>query len=397
MTDVDISIEICGVTFKNPIIIASGTPTKDAKYMLKAIKSGAGGIVSKSVTTNPLLQKYVRPRFTILHKKGWPYCFSNYSCEFLATFSPKSWMKEMREARRYCDKYDTILIGSVGGGSFEEWINLSKELVEAGADILELNFGCPHPRGQKLGYELGRDPELGAEIVRAIKKELSIPVFVKLTAEGTDIVEVAKKIVSAGADGITAVNRFQALDIDINTGRPLLHGTFAGIGGPWMLPITLKWIAKLAMELKHIPISATNGVWIWEDVVKCIMVGASTVQTCTAILYGTKGYSIVREFINRLVSFMESNGYKKIEDFKGITLKQIKSFDKLDRETKLWSVVNEERCNGCKLCLNWCFYDAINMKDNKAYINKNMCDGCGLCVSLCPQNAIYMVGGKVFM
>ncbi|MEM1525460.1 MAG: tRNA-dihydrouridine synthase [Nitrososphaerales archaeon] len=397
---VDLTVNVCGIEFKNPIVIASATPTKDAKYMKKAVDSGAGAIIAKSISSEEMMRKYVRPRFTILYKKGWPYCFSNYSCEFLATYTPEDWVNELKEVKKYCERNNTILIGSVAGKDVDDWIKLSKMVMEAGVDMIELNFGCPHPKGLKMGFELGRDAKICAEIVKSVKSIVNIPIFAKLTPEGVDVVEVAKELEKAGVDGITAINRYPALDIDIESCRPLLHSTFAGVGGPWMLPITLKWIAKLAMEIK-IPISATNGIWTWQDIVKCIMCGASTVQTCTAIMYGRFGYGIVKNFIDGLKEFMERKGFNKINEFKGIILNQILPFDKIDRDTKLWSVVNEEKCNGCRLCLNWCFYDAITMrtigKKEIASIDKMKCDGCGLCVSLCPMNAITMEGARVYL
>jgi dihydroorotate dehydrogenase (fumarate)/dihydropyrimidine dehydrogenase (NAD+) subunit PreA len=397
LSEQELAVTIGGIAFKNPIVVASGTPTKNARYMKKAIDAGAGGVVSKSVTTNVLLQKYVRPRFTILQRKGWPYSFSNYSCEFLANESPGKWAHEMKTAKKLCEEADVVLIGSVGGGSLEDWISLSTMLVDAGADMLELNFGCPHPRGHKLGFEVGRDPELCSEIVRAVRKEAAVPIFVKVTPEAVDVLETVRAVREAGANGVTAINRFPALDIDLDTGRPLLHGSFAGVGGPWMLPITLKWIAKIASAFPQMPISATNGIWTWKDVAKCIMVGATTVQVCTAILYGVKGYAIVGDMLNGLKSFVASKNCDTITDLRGITLNQIKTFDELDRETKTWSVVDESKCSGCMLCMNWCYYDAISPVRGKVSIDPTKCDGCGLCVALCPPRAVRMEGAKVYL
>lgn len=400
--DVDLSVELCGIEFKNPILASSATPTKNAKFMKKALDVGAAGIIAKTVSYEKLLQRYVRPRFTVLRKKGWPHCFSNYSCEFLATYTPDEWVKEIKEAKKYSKEANGVLIASISGSNLESWSRLARMMEEAGADMLELNFGCPHPRGmeRKMGVELGQDAEASAEVVKVVKEAVSIPVFTKLTAEAVDVVKVAKAVEGVGADGLTAINRYSALDVDIERGRPLLHSTYAGVGGPWMLPITLKWITKLAMAVK-IPISATNGVWKWKDVVKCIMCGAFTVQTCTAIMYGGKGYSIIKEYIDGLRGYLESKGYDKLDDIKGITLKQIIPFDKVDRETKVWAVSDEEKCDGCQLCLNWCFYGAISMvsKNGKKVtrIRRENCDGCGLCVALCPASSIFLEGAHVYL
>ncbi len=395
----DLSINFCEKLFKNPLIVASATPTKNAEYMRRCVESGAGGIVTKTVSPEPLLQKYVSPRFTVLHKKGWPNIYSNYSCEFLATYTIKEWLKELRLSRSYCDEGNVVLIGSLSGNSLNSWSELAKQIEDTGADMLELNLGCPHPRdlAYKSGQELGSDPDGAATVTDVVVKSVKIPVIVKLTPEAVSPVHVAQRVKEAGAAAVTAINRFPALDIDIDSGRPLLHSTYAGVNGPWMRPITLKWIAKIAEEVK-IPISATNGIATWKDVIKCIMVGASTVQTCTALMYGTKQFKLIRDFLRGIEKYMEEKEYSSIEQFKGITLPQIVTWDKVDRESKAVSRVDIERCNGCKLCPNWCYYDAITMSNengkSKAKIIDLKCDGCGLCAALCPKDAITMEGPK---
>ncbi len=392
----DLSIEVCGKRFKNPVVVASATPTKDAKYMKKCVEYGAGGIVAKTVSFEPKLQRYASPRFTVLNKKGWPHSFSNYSCEFLATYTPEDWADQLKAAAKYCHEHDTVLIGSISGSTLEIWDKLARMMASTGVDMMELNFGCPHPRdlGYKSGQELGADPEAAAEVVKTVLNAIDIPVFVKLTAEGISPVTMARKMQSVGAHGLTVVNRFPALDIDLDSGRPLLHSTFAGVGGPWMRPIMLKWVAKVAREV-NLPISATNGIWGWQDLAKAIMVGASTVQTCTALMYSPKGFGMITEFIKGLESFMRQKGYKSISDFKGLTLPQILTWDAVDRETRAVSVVDQDKCKSCRLCQYWCFTGAISYNDKgKAHIDQTKCDGCGLCPSLCEPGAIHMEGPK---
>lgn len=392
----DLSVEVCGKRFKNPIVVASATPSKDAKYMKKCVDAGCGGIIAKTVSDEVKMQHYVSPRFTILHKKAWPHDFSNYSCEFYATYTPADWMEQMKVAVDYCHANDVVIVGSISGSTMESWERLTRDMTATGVDMLELNMGCPHPRdlGYKSGQELGSDPEGAAAVLKVVLSATDIPVFVKLTPEAVSPLEMAKKMEAAGAHGVTAINRFPALDIDIETGRPLLHGSFAGTGGPWMRPIMLKWVAKIAREC-NMPISATNGFWEWEDVVKAIMCGASTVQTCTALMYSSRGFRKIGDFVNGLESYMERKGYATIEELRGITLPQILSWDVVDRETKAVSIVDAEKCTGCKMCPQWCFYDAITLDDEgTADINADLCDGCGLCAALCPDDAIHMEGPK---
>lgn len=394
----DLSVKAWGVTFKNPIVVASATPTKDAKYMLKGLEAGAGGVISKTVTDEPKLQKYVSPRFTVLHKKGWPHVYSNYSCEFLATYKPEEWMHELREAKKHCEGHKAILIGSISGSSMDSWRKLAQMVEDTGADLLEVNYGCPHPKdlGYKSGAELGKDPDAAAEVTNAVVNAVKIPVIVKVTVDGVDPVLVSQKVQAAGASGITAINRFPALEIDIDTGRPLLHSTFAGVGGPWMRPITLKWLAKIVKAV-DLPVSATNGIATWKDVIKTIMCGAHTVQTCTALMYGRKGYGHIQDFLTGMERYMEEKGYRSLDEIRGITLPQIMDWDTVDRDTRATAIVNREKCTGCKLCRHWCYYGAVAYTANadgkdRAAIDGHLCDGCGLCVSLCPDDAISLKG-----
>ena len=162
-----------------------------------------------------------------------------------------------------------------------------------------------------------------------------------------------------------------------------------------MRPIMLKWVAKIAKE-HHIPISATNGIYNWEDFTKAMMVGATTVQVCTAIIYGGKKFGVVKEILEGFENYLIENNIPAARDIIGKTLPQIVTWDKVDRATRAKSTVDPEKCNGCGLCPNWCFKDAITMvgegKDAKAVIDHNKCEGCGLCPSLCPEDAVTIKG-----
>ncbi len=393
----NLSVSYCGVNFKNPMVIASASPSKNGEYMRRCAESGAGGVIAKTFSPEPLAQQYVSPRFTVLHKKAWPHNYSNYSCEFLATYDADQWLREMEIAKKACDAQNCTLVGSLSGHTLESWDELARRMEALGLPMLELNFGCPHPKdlGYKSGQELGNSPEAAQEVTRVVCEAVKIPVFVKLTSEAVNIVDVARRCQEAGAAGFTVVNRFSALDVDLATGRPLLHGGFAGVGGPWMRPITLKWIAKIALAT-GLPISATNGISSWEDVVKSVMCGATTVQTCTALMYGRRQFGEVAEFLKGVEKYLTERGIDDINQLRGVTLPQIVSWDKVDRDHKAVSVSDEEKCSGCGLCPQWCFYDAIEIVTKngrkKSVIEASKCDGCGLCAALCPSSAISMKG-----
>lgn len=393
----DLSVTVCGIRHKNPIVVASATPSGNYEHMKTCVDAGAGAIIAKTYTPEPLLQQYVSPRFTVLHKKGWPHNFSNYSCEFLAQYQPDDWVKELEQSVKYCHAHDVVLYGSLSGDSLEHWEMMAKQTEATGVDALELNFGCPHPKdlGYLSGQELGNNPAAAAAVTKVVAGAVKIPVFVKLTSEAVNPIDVAAACKEAGAAGLTVINRYSALDIDINAGgRPLLHSSFAGVGGPWMRPILLKWLVKIGRSV-DLPMSATSGIWGWEDVVKAIMCGASTVQTCTALMYSAKGYGMIQEYLDKLAAFMEKEGYENLDQMRNITEPQVLSWDKVDRHTKNHSVCDAGKCRACGMCKNWCFRGAISYDENKkAVIDATKCDGCGLCPSLCPADAIRLEGPK---
>ena len=210
----------------------------------------------------------------------------------------------------------------------------------------------------------------------------------KLSPNYAYIDEVAKAAEEAGADAIMATNSVQSFfGVDVETGIPPFPA-FGGYSGPAIKPITMKCVAQIARKV-DIPVSAIGGVSTWKDVVEYIMVGASTVQTCTAVMWG--GMEVFRELSNGLQSFMERKGYDRIEDFRGIALKHLTTVEELSKREPLRAEVDGSACTGCRTCAKVCQYDAIQMRDEKAEVIQENCDGCGLCVAWCPVDAIKLV------
>jgi dihydropyrimidine dehydrogenase (NAD+) subunit PreA len=398
----NLEVTVCGVKFKNPVVVASAPTTKNEENIRRAFESGAGGVVMKSVSDDPNFRISFRPMFTILHKTSYPSCFSNYSTGLASNDSPDRWMKELENGRKWADRFQGVLIGSIlSAKSVEAWAALAQRIEGAGAHMIELDVSCPSVFGTGAGADEGRKPELAAMIVEAVLKRVSIPVFSKLTSDAVDPVVIAQRIKQVGGHGITIMNRTPSLDIDIETGRPLLTGGFCGLGGPWVRPLMLRWVARVSKEV-GLPVSATNGIWVWEDVVKAIMCGAYTVQTCTAIMYGKKGFGVVEDFVKGLNRYLDERGFSNVEEIRGKTLPQIRSFDSIERRDKgeVWVEVDRDVCIHCKLCKNWCFHQAISPEyeeDGTPHLMKENCEGCGLCVILCPSKAIRLEGKGPFI
>lgn len=384
---VDLTVDFAGVIFRNPIIAGSAPPTRDVEQIKKAEKAGVGGVVLKTASFEPKSWGYPRPRFKIVYKKQLPLFFATFGWETLSQFNPKDYMElYLKRAKK---EVNIPIIASIMGRNIEEWVKLGQMVEEAGADMVELNVSGPHITEitETMGKYYGGITERAAEVTREVKKKVSIPIIAKLTPENPNLVTVAKAVKEAGAKGVTIMNAVMGLEIDIAKEAPILHSSYFGYAGPWLRPIGLKWVSKVAQET-DIPISGLSGVVTWEDVIKYILVGATTIQISTGIM--VKGYRLIGEAIRGLENFMKEKGYQKIEDVRGNALKNIIPLRDV-QWAPLGSVlafVDENICNGCNACVNSCFHDAIKLKNDIAQVNINVCEGCGLCSDVCPVDAI---------
>lgn len=392
----DLSVEFAGVNFKNPLIAASATPTKDAKAMRKAVAAGFSGVVAKSLFGNSafLGRRYPRPRFKLYGWREYPEYperktryFTLHSLEDCSPFDYDGYVKDINEAKRIIGE-DGVVIASISGSSFEEWEELCKVVNGTKADMCEVNISCPF--AADMGIKMGAGAvELAPEIVKIVRKNLSIPFSAKLSPQVLDLVSIAKAAEAAGADALTVQARLSGIMIDIASATPVGWGSIGGYGGPYLLGYGLKGVSEVASKVK-IPISGVLGVWDWDDIVRYIIVGATTVQSATAVML--RGYNVVKRWLRGLITWMEKKGYETIYDFKGAALKNIKSTRDVERApVGVYVNVDKKKCIGCGECKTSCFYDAIIIRKGKASINRKKCDVCGLCVEKCPTEAIHLL------
>lgn len=387
----DLSINFCGVHFKNPVVAASATPTRDAERMIKCIESGCGAIVPKTPSPSRLEQVYPSPCYYVMYPEearrgGW---YSLYSSAFLAEMPPKEYLEEIKKVRPVAEENDCRIIGSIMGGNLDEWAKFT-EMYAPVSDILELNMACPFGgelEGKK-GNLISADPELAVKCVEVVRENTDLPLIAKLSAEGGDLVNLCKALESTGKiQGVHLTHRFGGLEIDIETGQPILSGTVSsGYGGPWMAPISRKWCARVVQSTK-LDICGGGGIDNWRDAIAFIMVGASIIQMCAApMLRGYKAFTDTIEGINR---FLDNHNYKNLSEIKGISLPLIKEAHKVPRidEAKAVPQVDKEKCTACGICKDVCFHGAISIED-VAVMDSEKCSGCGLCSQMCPVKAI---------
>ena len=205
-------------------------------------------------------------------------------------------------------------IASLYGANPEEFSEIAAR-VDGLVDALELNVSCPHAMGG-CGSTIGQDPLLTAEIVRSVKRSVKIPVFVKLTPNVNDIVEIALHAQDAGADALTLINSLgPGMRIDIETGKPILKNKFGGLSGPAIKPVAIRCVYDV-FDSVDIPIIGVGGIRDHEDVLEFLYAGASCVQIGTSIMY--EGMDIFGKILNGLERFMDERGYGSVDELVGI-------------------------------------------------------------------------------
>lgn len=294
-----LEVNLSGLKLQSPIILASGILGVSYSSMKRVIDAGAGAVTSKSIGPNPR-KGYKNPSIIEIY----PGTFIN--SVGLGNPGIKEFISEIKEIKTH----NIPLIVSVFGNTNEEYLNVAIDAEKAGADAIEINVSCPHAEVSSIGI----DKDLTYEIVKFLKKTLSIPLFVKLNPNVTDIVEIALAAENGGADAVVAINTLSAMKIDVNTKRPILSHGSGGLSGKSIHPIAIKKVYDLYKALK-IPIIGCGGIDSWQDVIEFFLAGASAVQIGTA-LWQTP--DIITEINHRLIEYLKDNTYKSINEIKGL-------------------------------------------------------------------------------
>lgn len=312
----DLSVNIAGIKFRNPIILGSGPLSASTAGLLRADKSGFGGVVTKSVTITPS-EGNPHPRWAFT-----PWYL--VSADGLPNKGYKAMAEDIKEAKEA--GINIPIIGSVAGASPEEFAEMSAALAEKGADAIELNLVCPHrgtlvgrPKDEPLGRYWCQTPERSFKVVKAVKDAVKIPVWAKFPSLPVlNNPEIALKMEEAGVDAVVPTpGAFAGMVIDLETGRPVL-GNLEGTGtltGHAIKPVGIKFVSEMSGILRT-PVIGTGGVSSGLDVIEYVMVGAQAVEALTAILQKAK----VLDLIAEIEKFMSEKGYNGFQDFRGKAL-----------------------------------------------------------------------------
>lgn len=293
---------VCGVEFRNPLMLAAGVMGSNASSMNWILKSGAAGVVSKSFSLEPN-PGYANPTTVgvecgIINAIG----LSNPGAE------------NFKEELKRIDRKGNVSIASIYGATPEEFSKLVLK-IEDYVDMIELNISCPHAM-EGYGASIGQDANLTHKIVSAAKDSANKPVIAKLTPNVTDIVEIAVAAQDAGADALTLINSLgPGMKINIDVARPVLSNKFGGMSGKAIKPIALRNVYTVYDNV-DIPIIGVGGISSFEDVVEFLFAGARAVQIGTSIM--DEGVEVFGKINKDLEEFMNKKGYESIDEMIGL-------------------------------------------------------------------------------
>jgi dihydroorotate dehydrogenase (NAD+) catalytic subunit len=280
-------------------MLASGILGISLEVFERIHKSGAGAVVTKSLSKEPW-DGYPNP--TIVGIKGGylnAVGLSNPGAPYFAKMISKN--------------TDVPIIVSLVGSLEDEFEFMVKQFEGIKVVAYELNLSCPHV--DKVGLEVGDDPNLVTKIVKRIKSTTKVPVIAKVGLGTTNYLDTVAAAIDGGADAITAINTIRAMGIDVETQRPLLSHKIGGLSGTAIKPVAVRCVYEIASEY-DIPVIGCGGVSGWDDAVEFILAGASAVQVGSAI--GDRWIDVFSEINDGIANYMKKKGFSKIQEMVGL-------------------------------------------------------------------------------
>lgn len=403
----DLTSVIAGIKSPNPFWLASAPPTDKQYNVERAYKAGWGGVVWKTLGEDPHVVN-VSSRYGGIDMPGQRMMGLN-NIELITDRPLEVNLREITEVKRNWP--DRALIVSLMVPCEEEsWKKILKKVELTGADGIELNFGCPHGMSERgMGAAVGQVPEYVEMVTRWCKANTRMPVLVKLTPNITDVRVPARAAKNGGADGVSLINTINSIvsiDLDQMAPTPVVggKGTHGGYCGPAVKPIALNMVAEIARDpaTMGLPISGIGGIGNWRDAAEFISLGCGSVQVCTAAMH--YGFKIVQDMNDGLSNWMDQKGYRKLSDFMGKAVPNVKNWNELDLNFKTIAKIRQDECIQCGLCYIACedtSHQAISHLKATAKGGKSKfevidpeCVGCNLCALVCPVHCIEMVPQK---
>ncbi|MEK3978148.1 dihydroorotate dehydrogenase [Psychrobacillus sp. FSL K6-2836] len=296
-----LATQLPGLSLKNPIMPASGCFGFGKEYAKLYDLSKLGAIMIKATTPETRLGNPT-PRVAetpagMLNAIG---------------LQNPGLKKVMENELTWLEQYEVPIIANVAGYTTEDYVTVAEAISKApNVHALELNISCPNVK--QGGITFGTDPLIAEELTKAVKAVSSVPVYVKLSPNVTDIGEIAKAVESGGADGITMINTLLGMRLDTKTGRPVIANVTGGLSGPAIKPVALRMVYDVAKQVS-IPIIGMGGVATIDDVIDFLSAGASAVAVGTANFVDP---FVCPKLIEQLPEKLDELGFETVTDLVG--------------------------------------------------------------------------------
>jgi len=395
-----------GLTFHNPFCVGSG-PTVKTIDMIRQIDKVGWGAAFIKLTIDPAPYINRIPRYTWWKRQK----LHGFTLEKRINLDEALLLCEQGKKETKVTKLFSNITYS-GSDGIDGWVRMAKAFENAGADGNELNMCCPNmsfnvelcgeDSAQCTGASLGQSEKGVAEIVKAIKAETKIPLFVKITPEGGKIAQVAKASFDAGADVVSSVgNRLGIPPIaDINNPLESAQRLQKDMGmncltGPWLKPLALRDVYEIRLLNGSQPsICGYGGMAGWKDYIQMAMTGADLIGVCTDTMI--RGYTFLEREIGKLKTYLEKHDYKSLADMRDMIIPRIKTATEIEIEEAV-AIVEPSTCTGCENCYDIGHCYAIEMKPGAVMDKRNKtglvaevdpykCTGCSTCFDVCPSN-----------
>lgn len=386
-----LELDYCGVKFPNPFCLSASPVSNSAEMCARAFDWGWGGVYYKTLGLGATGKIYhPSPRLNAVHYEGTRTALGIQNVEQITDRSLADNLKDISELRKRYPKQ--VVAVSIMGFAADEWPALARHAEEAGAQLVELNFSCPHMAAEGAGAKVSRSFEMVERYTASARAACKVPIVAKMTPNITDMVPCALAAKAGGADGISAINTIRAvshIDLDLQTPLPSIQGrsSISGFSGPAGRPIALRFIAELCKDPElRLPISGIGGVYTWRDAVEFLLLGARNVQVTTAIMrYGQR---IVEDMCDGTRNYLRRIGAKSLDEIIGRALPRLVEPNELDHSTEAVSQIDRDKCVGCGQCYVAC-QDGANQAirldaERKAIVDEERCVGCLMCRHICP-------------
>ena len=353
----DLSIDFAGIKSPNPFWLASAPPANSGAQIQKAFEAGWGGVVWKTIGP-PVLN--VSNRYGAWHYGGQKMLAIN-NVELISDRPLEINLREIAQVKRaWPDR--AVIVSAMVDSTPEAWATIVRQIEDTGADGIELNYGCPHGMSERgMGSAVGQVPEYCEKITRWVMDVAQIPVIVKLTPNITNIVHPARAAVAAGANALSLINTINSIvgiDLDTLQITPSIGGKggHGGFAGPAVKPIALNMLSALGTDPtvanSKLPISGMGGITTWKDAAEFLLLGASSLQVCTAVMH--YGYRLIEDLCDGLSNWMDDKGFATIADVTGKSLHRISDFKDFDLSFKAVARIDPALCIKCDLCYVAC-------------------------------------------